>query len=56
MFLERDPGFYIVGEAEDGAAAVRMATQLRPNVVLMDLLMPVLDGVSATSAIRRGGT
>lgn len=53
MFLERDAGFQIVGEAEDGAAAVRMATQLRPDVVLMDLLMPVLDGVSATSAIRQ---
>jgi two-component system, NarL family, response regulator LiaR len=52
MFLERDAAFEIVGEAEDGAAAVRMATQLRPNVVLMDLLMPVVDGIAATEAIR----
>ena len=53
MFLERDAAFEIVGEAEDGAAAVRMATQLRPDVVLMDLLMPILDGVAATEAIRQ---
>jgi CheY-like chemotaxis protein len=43
----------VVGEAEDGAAAVRLARELRPKVVLMDLLMPVLDGVAATAAIRR---
>jgi NarL family two-component system response regulator LiaR len=52
MYLERDAEFEIVGEAENGAEAIRMATRLRPNVVLMDLLMPVLDGVAATSAIR----
>lgn len=52
MFLERDSGFEIVGEAEDGAAAVRMAVDLQPDVVLMDLLMPVMDGVAATGAIR----
>ena len=48
LFLDRDPGFQIVGEAEDGATAVRLASELRPRVVLMDLLMPVLDGVAAT--------
>src|SRR5689334_14681140 len=53
LFLDRDARFAVVGEAEDGAAAVRLATELRPNVVLMDLLMPVLDGVAATEAIRR---
>ena len=53
LFLDRDPAFEVVGEAEDGAAAVRLATELRPDVVLMDLLMPVLDGVTATAAIRR---
>ena len=53
MFLERDGDFEIVGEAEDGAAAVKMAVLLRPDVVLMDLLMPVQDGVAATAAIRK---
>src|ERR671933_1991188 len=52
-FLGNDPELAIVGEAEDGDAAVRLARELRPNVVLMDLLMPRLDGVAATAAIRR---
>jgi two-component system, NarL family, response regulator LiaR len=53
MFLGSDPEFEIIGEARDGAEAVQMARQKRPDVVLMDLLMPVMDGVSATAAIRR---
>ncbi len=53
MFLGYDPAFEIVGEAEDGADAVRLAKSLRPDVVLMDLLMPKMDGVAATAAIRR---
>jgi len=52
-FLELDPDLKIVGEAADGAAAVRMAQESKPDVVLMDLLMPVMDGVAATIAIRR---
>jgi NarL family two-component system response regulator LiaR len=52
-FLEMDPEIAIVGEATDGAAALRRALDLRPDVVLMDLLMPVMDGVAATVAIRR---
>ncbi len=43
----------IVGEAEDGEAAVDMARALRPDIVLMDLSMPVLDGVEATRRIKR---
>jgi len=43
----------VVGEAEDGEAAVNMARSLRPDIVLMDLSMPVLDGVEATRRIKR---
>lgn len=53
MYLGSDPELEIVGEASDGAAAVLLARQLRPDVVLMDLLMPVMDGISAIAAIRR---
>jgi two-component system, NarL family, response regulator LiaR len=52
MFLGRDPELLVVGEAADGEEAVSLARQLRPDVVLMDLLMPVMDGIAATAAIR----
>ena len=53
MFLALDPDFEIVGEAANGARALELARQLQPDVVLMDLLMPVMDGITATEAIRR---
>jgi DNA-binding NarL/FixJ family response regulator len=52
MFLSLDPDFEIVGEAADGAEAVRLAEELEPDVVLMDLLMPVMDGITAIGKIR----
>lgn len=53
LFLKYDPDLEVVGEAADGAEALRLARELKPDVVLMDLLMPVMDGVAATAAIRR---
>jgi NarL family two-component system response regulator LiaR len=52
MFLARDPELEVAGEAADGAEAVQQARRLRPDVVVMDLLLPVMDGVAATRAIR----
>ena len=52
MFLGLDPDFEIVGEAQTGQDAIELARSLHPNVVLMDLLMPGVDGITATAAIR----
>src|ERR1041384_878888 len=52
-FLSYDPELEIVGEAADGIQALSLARELRPDVVLMDLVMPVMDGIAATAAIRR---
>ena len=53
MFLTADAEIEVVGEARDGAEALRLTRQLQPDVVLMDLLMPVMDGMKATATIRR---
>ena len=53
MFLADDPDFEIVGEAANGAEALDVARSTRPDVVLMDLLMPVMDGITATGHIRQ---
>jgi two-component system, NarL family, response regulator LiaR len=52
MFLSLDPDIQVVGEAQDGQVALAMARELKPDVVLMDLLMPVMDGLESTRAIR----
>jgi DNA-binding NarL/FixJ family response regulator len=51
--LEEQPDITVVGQAEDGREAVRLASQLRPNVVLMDIAMPLLNGLEATRQIKR---
>ena len=53
MYLALDPELEVVGEAANGAEALRLCHELEPDVVLMDLLMPVMDGITATEAIRR---
>jgi DNA-binding NarL/FixJ family response regulator len=52
-FLALQPGFDIAGEAADGEEAIERATALDPDVILMDLVMPKLDGVSAMRELRR---
>lgn len=51
--LEAIPGYQIVGEAGDGVEAVEKAAQLRPDIVLLDIGMPILNGIEAARRIQR---
>ncbi|MFI6909351.1 response regulator [Nonomuraea sp. NPDC050394] len=53
--LESEPDLEIVGEAADGQEAVRLARRLRPDLVIMDVRMPVLDGIAATGQLAGAG-
>ena len=52
LILETQDGFELVGEAADGAEAIRLCSELKPEVVLMDLRMPGMDGLTAIERLR----
>lgn len=55
VVLERAAGITLIGEAEDGQKGVEMAKQLLPDVILMDIGLPIIDGIEATKLIKEAG-
>ncbi len=51
-----EPGFTVVGEANDGAQAIKLAAQLQPDIILMDIDLPIIDGITATQQIKTDQT
>ena len=51
-FIQREPDMEVVGEAGDGEEAIKLATELQPDVVVMDIAMPKLNGIEATKQIK----
>jgi len=55
LFIKNNPGFNLIGQAEDGLQAIDLAIRLKPDVILMDIGLPKIDGIEATKKIKESG-
>ena len=53
LLFEKLPGLQVVGEAADGREAIRLASEIEPDIVVIDIAMPLLNGIDATASIVR---
>ena len=53
MLIEKEPGMEVIAEADDGRSAIELAKQLTPDIVIMDITMPDMNGIDATRAISK---